>query len=330
MLKKYKILFIFTSIFLIIAWLFYQYTQTNFHIVLENKVFRSAQLSADALTRKINEYQIATVVNLRGPNPSKDWYIKEKQVTSSLKVKHLDIKLASSKLNRVNRIKRIIDIYQEEQKPILFHCNGGADRSSLASIIVLLLDGKLSLDEIKKQFSWYYLVIKSDSTGKLFLKNYRLWLDNNKIKHSPSVFIYWVDNYYQDSNGNRLYRINKINNSKLPEIGEVLPTVTLSTENNSLIEISGTIMFYKGRKKPTDVEVLLKHKPVSKMLSSKIRPSTKRVFDYYGFTQTDWFAIQNTKALKDGCYAVQLKLTRNKEQSWISPTLAELCITQQS
>lgn len=94
MIIKHKKLFIIPSLFLIFAWFFYQYTQTNFHVVLENKVFRSAQLSADELTQKINDYQIATVVNLRSPNPSKDWYIEEKQVTSSLQVKHLDIKLA--------------------------------------------------------------------------------------------------------------------------------------------------------------------------------------------------------------------------------------------
>ncbi len=325
MLKK---LFIFTGLLVLIGWLFYYYTQTNFHVVLEDKVFRSAQLSADRLTRKINQHQIATIVNLRGPNPSKDWYIEEKEASAALNVKHINIKLASTKLNRVNRIKKIIDIYQHQSHPILFHCNGGADRSSLASIIVLLLDGKLSLDEISKQYSWHYLVIKPNSTGRLFLNYYRLWLEDNNSKHSPNIFIYWVDNHYQDSNGNRLYQIDKINKEKLPKSQETIQTITLSRADNSLIEISGTIMFYSGREKPTEVEVLLNQKPVSKMLASKIRPSTKRVFDYYGFTQTDWFAIQNTEALEEGCYELQLKLTRSKSQHWVSPTKARLCITQ--
>ena len=325
--KKHFRLFFYTSLFSIFLWFIYDYTQTNFHTVLPNKAFRSAQLSAEVLAKKINEHQIATVVNLRGPNPEEDWYIEEKKVVETLKVKHIDIKLASRDLNRVNRIKKIIDIYQNQAQPILFHCKGGADRAGIASIVILLLEGKLSLDEIEKQVSWYYLVLKSDSTGKLFLDNYQHWLNSNKTKHTPDVFIYWVDNYYLDSNNNRLYRIRKINKTIFPKREELINTIRLTRADNKLIEISGTIMFYSGREKPTEVEILLNQKPVSKMLASTSRPFSKVGFAYYGYTQSEWSAIQDVNALKDGCYDVQLKLTRSITQNWISPPRARFCVS---
>ena len=73
-----------------------------------------------------------------------------------------------------------------------------------------------------------------------------------------------------------LYRINKINNSKPPKIGEALPKITILRAKNNVIEISGTIMFYSGRKKPTEVEVLLERKPVSKCSLVKFAQAQKQ------------------------------------------------------
>jgi undecaprenyl-diphosphatase len=312
---------------LLLTWFLYSYTQTNFHTVLDGQVFRSAQLSAEKLKEKVTEHNIKTVINLRGPSPTDDWYIDEKKAAAELNIKHIDIKLASTDLNRVNRIKELIDIYHNQQKPILFHCNGGADRAGLASAIALLLENKLSLNEIETQFAWHYLVIKPMSTGKLFFDAYRQWLNTSKQKHSPAALNDWIDNHYRDDNGNRYYRIGRINTHNFHWTKDKFQNITLSRAKNAMVEISGTIMHYSGREKATKVEVLIDGQLVSNTLKSSVRPILKVDFDYHGFTQMDWHGLQDTSTLSDGCHDVQLRLTREQTRQWVSPPRARICIT---
>src|SRR5262249_20006714 len=54
----------------------------NFHAVVPGKVYRSAQLSSEALGECIHDHGIRTVINLRGENADEDWYRREVEVTA--------------------------------------------------------------------------------------------------------------------------------------------------------------------------------------------------------------------------------------------------------
>src|ERR1700744_3962889 len=48
----------------------------NFHVVGAGKVYRSAQLDRESLLRVIQQCEIKSILNLRGPGPE-DWYNAE-------------------------------------------------------------------------------------------------------------------------------------------------------------------------------------------------------------------------------------------------------------
>ena len=311
--------------------LFFYFIKPNFHTVIPGKFYRSAQLDAKTLTRYGTDYNISTVVNLRGANPEDEWYIQEKQAALELKAKHVDIKLASSGLPKIHSVKKLIDTLQTLAKPLLFHCLGGADRAGLSSVIVLLLEGKQTISEIEKQVSWLYMVFKKRSTGKLFLMEYQRWLDENKIEHTPVYFLTWVDKSYMDDQGNMLYRLDAINNFDFPgKKPEKPPIINLDRGKNNLIKISGWTINYLKQTLPKEVKVLLNQKPIKKMNSTIFRPGIAKKYGHVAFLHSGWSAELDIKELKDGCYNVQLKFTLMDNRTWVSPTKASVCIKSTS
>ena len=55
----------------------------NFHEVVPGQFYRSAQLSGERLGAEIDRYGIKTVINLRGENPDKGWYVDEVSATAA-------------------------------------------------------------------------------------------------------------------------------------------------------------------------------------------------------------------------------------------------------
>ena len=49
----------------------------NFGVLQPGRIYRSGQMPAGALSRTLRDYQIRTVLNLRGPNPGESWYRDE-------------------------------------------------------------------------------------------------------------------------------------------------------------------------------------------------------------------------------------------------------------
>ena len=63
------------------AFVLVRWTTGNFGTVVPGRVYRSAQLSGEALSARIREHGVRTVLNLRGPNPDETWYRRERQAT---------------------------------------------------------------------------------------------------------------------------------------------------------------------------------------------------------------------------------------------------------
>jgi protein tyrosine phosphatase (PTP) superfamily phosphohydrolase (DUF442 family) len=117
----------------------------NFHTVQKEVVFRSAQMSTDALKKHINAEHIQTVVNLRGANPDKSWYQEESSLLSASGVTLIDIPLSSSTRVKPEDARRYIDLISNAPKPVLIHCLNGSDRTGLISAIYLIQNG---VDEV--------------------------------------------------------------------------------------------------------------------------------------------------------------------------------------
>jgi undecaprenyl-diphosphatase len=313
---------------LILLWLWLSGFLENFHTVIPNKFYRSAQMDAQTLAQYVTDHNIATVVNLRGANPKNEWYRQEKKIANILKINHVDIKLTALGLPKIHLIKQIIDAFQTQPKPILFHCKRGADRAGLASVITLLLQGQLKLSEIKEQVSWRYQAIADDSTGKLFLGQYSNWVDNSKLTHKPQIFLDWIDHNYQDDNGNMLSTFEQVNDIIVATSDDdLIPVVNIDRAKTQQLKISGWTIDYIGKTIAKDVKVLLSQSPAKQMRTKIPRPDVAKTYSDPGYTLSGWQAIEQVNDLANGCYDIQLVFTRMNNKTWTSPTKAKVCIS---
>lgn len=107
----------------------------NFHEVDPGKLYRSAQLTGPELEHAIQKLGIRSVINLRGPNPGKDWYDGEVQVTRAHGVRQFDIPMRADRIPHRKRLLELLDALESAERPILVHCRAGADRTGEASAI---------------------------------------------------------------------------------------------------------------------------------------------------------------------------------------------------
>ena len=107
----------------------------NMHEVVPGQLYRSAQLDPDDLAYYVERNHIATVLNLRGPNPNADWYKDEIAESAKLGVKHIDFAMKASRELTDDQAKQLIEVMRDAPKPLLIHCHSGADRTGLAAAL---------------------------------------------------------------------------------------------------------------------------------------------------------------------------------------------------
>ena len=127
----------------------------NFHTVKKGALYRSKQPSRSMLKKYKKDYNIKTIINLRGKNEEnkkESWYKEEVQGALDLGLNLYHISMTAKQYPSKKNLHKLIKIYdQASLYPILIHCRGGADRTGEAAAIWLLLEGKSksrALDEL--------------------------------------------------------------------------------------------------------------------------------------------------------------------------------------
>lgn len=130
----------------------------NYHRITP-RVARSAHPYMGFHQRFLRQADIRTVVNLRGPNPDKAWWRKEKKLAERLGLSHIDIRMSSRLIPARETLGQLFDTFDRAQKPFLLKCSGGQDRSGLASALYILhRKGRGALGEAMQQLKvWPYL-----------------------------------------------------------------------------------------------------------------------------------------------------------------------------
>lgn len=108
----------------------------NFHEVIPGEYYRSAQPSAVQIADYAKRYKIRTIVNLRGAS-TEAWYRNETLAAQDLGITHVDFKMSATRELTPERAQELVQLLKDAQKPILVHCQAGADRSGLASVLYL-------------------------------------------------------------------------------------------------------------------------------------------------------------------------------------------------
>lgn len=122
---------------LIGAYLGYLQLVGNFHTVIPGELYRSGQLSGEGFTAHIKRYGIRTIVNLRGANPGSPWYDHEVAAARKAGIEHVDFGMSAGEILTKARADQLVALLRKVPKPVLIHCQGGADRTGLAVALYL-------------------------------------------------------------------------------------------------------------------------------------------------------------------------------------------------
>jgi protein tyrosine/serine phosphatase len=107
----------------------------NIHMVEPGALYRSAQLGESALADVIDDYHIRSVINLRGADLQAPWYRGELAVSRAHGVAHFDFPLSANSVVDPATMARISALLRSAPKPVLIHCQSGADRTGLVAAL---------------------------------------------------------------------------------------------------------------------------------------------------------------------------------------------------
>jgi len=154
--QKYSIAVLAIIVFLVIGYILSVKVQGNFHSITPAEAYRSGQLDNDKLAEYVRQYNIRSILNLRGRHSGEGWYDDEVSVSSKLDIAHYDVSLSSDHELTDSEVHQLMDIFQKAPRPILIHCQAGADRSGLVAAMWKVVVDKEPKDSAAKQLSLRY------------------------------------------------------------------------------------------------------------------------------------------------------------------------------
>jgi len=144
--------------------------------------------------RRLSKKGIRTLVNLRGSG-SGGAILLEERACERYDVQLMHFRMSSRGAPSKERILAFAELIQQTDKPVLFHCKSGADRSGFAAGLYLLLTGQGSVADAKAQLTWRNLHFKGAKTGMLheFFCAYERY---QKSADSELSFLAWTAQLY--------------------------------------------------------------------------------------------------------------------------------------
>lgn len=131
-------------------------SQRNFDVVVADQLYRSAQPSAQDIEHYAGQHQIRSIINLRGASVGSPWYDEEVAEAAKLGIKHYDFRMSASQALTQDEAISLIALLASAEKPVLVHCNWGADRTGLASALYLAAIAKQGEAASEGQLSLRY------------------------------------------------------------------------------------------------------------------------------------------------------------------------------
>ena len=144
----------FVILLIVIVAVYIIHIKGNFYQV-NNDLYRSGQLNKYNLEYYINSHKIKTILNLRGLS-TKQYYMDEINISNKYNVNHIDFEISNRVFLDFNKTSKLVEIMKNAKKPLLIHCAGGADRTSMAAALYQYAIENKSKKESKKEFSIIY------------------------------------------------------------------------------------------------------------------------------------------------------------------------------
>jgi protein tyrosine phosphatase (PTP) superfamily phosphohydrolase (DUF442 family) len=172
--------------------------QGNLGVVDPGKVMRSAQPTSQ-LPTWVRDFQIKSILNLRGGSPADWWYDAEVRIAEESGLAYYDLPLSATRRPTRRELLVLIDILERCPYPLLIHCKSGADRTGLASALYLMLARAEPPDQAEGAFSIEFGHVPLGGTEHLHepLREYAAWLKANRLPHTAERFRSWVKKDYR-------------------------------------------------------------------------------------------------------------------------------------
>jgi hypothetical protein len=265
---------------------------------------------------------------LRGRRESKHWYKREKEIALKYNVELHDVGLSASKLPRLARLMSVIDVLLDAERPLLIHCEAGADRTGLVSAIALSIEKDPPIHVVKRQFSLRYGVFPFfRSVGPLIFGHYEKWLERTNRIHSKNTLLHWMRNEYVDFRGNLRCYVSNINGRK--------PNNTVHIDYDSKeLSIIGWAFDVRTKSPPDGVLYVRPGNQISsKAIFKYNRPGVAKRFklgkeNYKNFV-VGWEAKFKTKDFSQGCHKIYLEFVKDELAVWNFETRFEFCLDGQ-
>ena len=170
----------------------------NLHLVISDQVFRSGQMSGSELERVIRRHSIRSVINLRGSHPGESWYDTERAVTGRLGVAYHDLALSADRQPDRAAVVELIKLLETSPRPVLVHCDAGADRAGFASAIARIVIGQAEVTESRRELSLAFGHIPFGPSYDLdrVFDEYERYLRETGSRHASSTFKNWAATEY--------------------------------------------------------------------------------------------------------------------------------------
>lgn len=169
----------------------------NLMAVVPGQIYRSGQPSGAEMDEFVSRLGLRSVLNLRGERGGSAWLVEEREVTSQRGVEHHTVRLSAKNMPPAQRLREIVEILDTAPRPLLFHCQGGVERSGLVGAVAVLLDGgDLAAARAEFALSKGFVPWISRSEVPRVLDRYEAWLAATGATHSPDRFRAWVADEY--------------------------------------------------------------------------------------------------------------------------------------
>lgn len=171
----------------------------NLHTVIPGRVYRGAQPTPQLVEKLVHDYGVRTIINLRGCGLPTAWYANETRTTQRLGVDQEDVCFSALRLPSALELRRLVDVLDRAQYPLFLHCRRGADRTGMASVIVMLLQPGSNLAEARTQLGLWYGHVAVGKTRVLdaFFDLYEEWLARAGQTHDAATFRHWLVEEYR-------------------------------------------------------------------------------------------------------------------------------------
>ena len=114
----------------------------NWGVVAPGRLYRSNHPLPWQIRLAARHHGIRTVINLRGNRADCGADALSRAEAARLGLAHIDAPFESRGAPHKDRILRLAAIFQDMDEPTLIHCKSGADRTGLAAVLWLMLQGR--------------------------------------------------------------------------------------------------------------------------------------------------------------------------------------------